>query len=357
MCKVGMREDIDGNFQAVASVFTMENMYLLALSVIFCLITFAFAALNPNQRDIILRRFQFRNRRASSAATPPRSVSPSKKPKVAVPSPTEYINHFPPSRRKALIEVVSRSEELRGGDEEWDPTRKITPEMMMPFEASYLEVEGSKHSPTGIAIDEIKALGDFPDYAHLSGVPLPDAYHEFDIDKARPRPYRPFRWEYHQTMAQKKLETNWWIELESSYRSRVAQRKKLYEDNGEAVLQWLPGSELACKELMEMALQFITARYPHYFELSDDKKTLTNHILGSVSDIQAKHPLLILLDHVPEDYAVMSRHPETGFYSFRAGVICSALGWNVGSKIGKRLHEIHGPIPDYKEKLQFSMDR
>lgn len=39
------------------------------------------------------------------------------------------------------------------------------------------------------------------------------------------------------------------------------------------------------------------------------------------------------------------------------GMICSALGWSLGSKFNKRLSEIHEPIPDYKEKMQFSMDR
>lgn len=47
---------------------------------------------------------------------------------------------------------------------------------------------------------EIKAFGRFPDYAALTEVPLPSAYKEFDISKALPRPYRPFRWAYHQTM-------------------------------------------------------------------------------------------------------------------------------------------------------------
>jgi len=47
---------------------------------------------------------------------------------------------------------------------------------------------------------EIAAYGDFPDYASLSGVPLPSEYKGFDITKALPRPYRPFRWVYHQTM-------------------------------------------------------------------------------------------------------------------------------------------------------------
>lgn len=41
---------------------------------------------------------------------------------------------------------------------------------------------------------------EFPDYFALSGVPLPQPVEEFDIDKAKPRPYRPFRWDYHQHM-------------------------------------------------------------------------------------------------------------------------------------------------------------
>lgn len=47
---------------------------------------------------------------------------------------------------------------------------------------------------------EIEAYGDFPDYAMLSGVRLPDSYPEFNIETALARPYRPFRWSYHQTM-------------------------------------------------------------------------------------------------------------------------------------------------------------
>jgi hypothetical protein len=154
-----------------------------------------------------------------------------------------------------------------------------------------------------------------------------------------------------------KLETDWWLEIESTYKLRIAQRQELYAKHGKAVLQWLPGSELACKELMEMVIQFLCARYPQHFVLSADRTTLENRLLDTVSVIKEKHPLLILLDNVPEDFALMLRDPMTGIYHFRAGMICSALGWSVESKIGLKLHEIHGPIPDYKEKMQFSMDR
>lgn len=153
------------------------------------------------------------------------------------------------------------------------------------------------------------------------------------------------------------MEPDWWLELENTYEQRIKQRQDLYAEHGKAVLQALPGSELACKELMEMSLQFLCARYPHYFTLDKEKMIFYNSILKTETDLNTTHPLHVLLNNVPEDFAIMLRDDKAGTYLFRAGIICSALGWNVGTKIGMRLHEIHAPIPDYKEKMQFSMDR
>lgn len=153
------------------------------------------------------------------------------------------------------------------------------------------------------------------------------------------------------------METDWWLEVDSNYKNMIRLRKEIYAKVGGDVLGCLPGSELACKELMEMVLQFMCARYPQHFSLSADKKIFHNGLLGVDAEIRAKPPLEILLDHIPEDFGIMLRNPKDGYYYLRAGVICSALGWNVGMKIGMQLHQIHQPIPDYKEKMQFSMDR
>lgn len=123
------------------------------------------------------------------------------------------------------------------------------------------------------------------------------------------------------------------------------------------VLQQRPGAEVASKELMEMCLEFLCARYPQYFRIEKAAMIFHNGLLNNTTDLKTTEPLHVLLNNVPEDFAIMLRHPDTGIYSFRSGVICSSLGWNVGSKIGLKLHEIHAPIPDYKEKMQFSMDR
>ena len=161
-------------------------------------------------------------------------------------------------------------------------------------------------------------------------------------------------------LALTKLENDWWLELESTYIARISQRRNLFAKHGEMVLAYLPGSELACKELMEMALQFLCARYPQYFSMtkySSRGHIFHNKLLKTHTVIDSMHPLHVLLENVPEDFACMLRNPDDGYYYLRAGIICSALGWNLGMKIGLQLKEVHGPVPDYKEKMEFSMDR
>ncbi|KAF1833537.1 hypothetical protein BDW02DRAFT_589634 [Decorospora gaudefroyi] len=331
----------------------MSLTFLLLLGAAF-IVSSAFLLTQRGRRNIILERLRIARRRASGARTPPRSLSPEKKPTNA--AEPDYSDTFPSSRRFALADIDATSN-LGSVDGKLNEQGEDWKQNMLPIDVSYLDADESSFVPCGFSVKEIKALGDFPDYATLSGVPLPQPYPEFDIDKALPRPYRPIRWAYHQTMSITKMQTDWWLELENTYVERIKQRQALFAKHGSDVLGALPGSELACKELMEMALQFLCARYPQYFRLSNDKKTLYNGILKTETDLKTAPPLHVLLNNIPEDFAITQRDDKTGYYSFRAGVICSALGWSVGSKIGLDLQDIHKPIPDYKEKMQFSMDR
>jgi len=97
---------------------------------------------------------------------------------------------FPPSRRSFSTELQSIA------------TR--SPEVRIHPNASSKRQDGQSLSctttPTGFTSEDIRMIGEFPNYAELSGVPLPKPSLEFKIETALPRPYRPFRWVYHQTM-------------------------------------------------------------------------------------------------------------------------------------------------------------
>ncbi|KAK2060750.1 hypothetical protein LY76DRAFT_540374 [Colletotrichum caudatum] len=261
-----------------------------------------------------------------------------------------YVNSFPPSQRHKIAELGSQYANVV---EEVDLA--TTPKPLLKLDEDYRTASPDSFSSSGFSIADIQSLGDFPDYATLSGVPLPSPLTGFNVEKAVPRPYRPFRWAYHQTMSLTKMDTDFWIELENNYKNRIAHRQELYVKHGEDVLACLPGSELACKKLMEMAIQFVCARYPNQF--NRDGNILVNNILGTTTDLSETEPLVVLLNNIPEDFAVMIRDHETGRYVLRAGVVCSAVGWKIGEKMGMGLPVIHEAVPDYKEKMQFSMDR
>ena len=191
---------------------TIREQLVLGLGLAFILTSLAILVLNKRQRDTVLRQIHLQRRRTSGAKTPPRSFSPEKgnldqaserNSALTHPYP-DYINSFPPSRRfvlPILVDYVSAANQeifIRP-----EPSVDFLRDDSLPTTRSYdLENSSPKYTPTGFSTAEVKALGDFPPYDILSGVPLPEAYEGFDSTKAIPRPYRPMRWAYHQTMCE-----------------------------------------------------------------------------------------------------------------------------------------------------------
>lgn len=180
----------------------MDEKKLLWIGVALCVSTITYLSLSQRQRDVIAQRLLLRGRRSSSADTPPRSLSPEKKvPTNAAPKTNEYAAVFPPSQRDLLKDIaptLSSAQREKLGS--LDFNEKTFENNIIGWEEDFRTCDESKYIASGFSVNEIKAIGDFPDFELLTGVPNPDPYKEFDINKAVPRPYRPFRWPYHQTM-------------------------------------------------------------------------------------------------------------------------------------------------------------
>ena len=179
----------------------MAGLPLFLLGLAFVIGTISYFVINEKQRHVLLSKFGHKSR-ARESLTPPRSLSPAKQ---GLPSNTppgkEYRDTFPPCRRSALGEITDKNFSVNGKpgkvlSELPHDTKKSIPDK----EDNFAPGNDCLFTPTGFTIEEVKALGDFPDYAALSGVPLPEAYPEFDINTAKARLFRPLRWAYHQTM-------------------------------------------------------------------------------------------------------------------------------------------------------------
>lgn len=170
---------------------------LTFVGVVFAISSFIYITFNPKSRNVVFDRLRFPRPKATGAFTPPRSISPGKQ---TIP---QQGNHelFPPHRRESLVELQSIA--LKGPGKSAKELSQIPPDYskLTPDKAVCNTDAFLDHTTaTGFTVEEIRRLGDFPDYATLSGFPLPNAYREFDIKTALPRPYRPYRWPYFQTM-------------------------------------------------------------------------------------------------------------------------------------------------------------
>lgn len=186
-----------------ARLHSMLPVVLIALGALFFVSVGVVLALDSKQREVVLKRFEIRRRRATGSLTPPRSLSPEKQGSSTNKASTgpDFSDAFPPSRREALADLPSDA--LKGPGKSAKELSQVPPDYSkrLPSENAWdPETQAGHATATGFTLEEIKRLGDFPDYAALSGVPLPAECKGFDITKAKPRPFRPLRWAYHQTM-------------------------------------------------------------------------------------------------------------------------------------------------------------
>lgn len=132
-------------------------------------------------------------KRSSSSAKPISSSTLEKNP---------WILQFPPSRRHTLADL-----KLKGSSGPYlTPSPDALYQRAVPSTKTADWDQDNLFTPTGFSTEDIRALGRFPDYSVLTGTRYPQPYGDhFDINKAIFRPFRPFRWNYHQTMGRSSI--------------------------------------------------------------------------------------------------------------------------------------------------------
>lgn len=113
-----------------------------------------------------------------------------------------WLLQFPPSRRQTLGDLKLRG--LAGPFT--TPTPDVLSRRAIPSTSTPDWSKDNQYTPTGFSTQDLRALGRFPDYSVITGTRYPKPYgSHFDIKKAIFRPFRPFRWNYHQTMGKYSL--------------------------------------------------------------------------------------------------------------------------------------------------------
>jgi hypothetical protein len=156
--------------------------------------------------------------------------------------------------------------------------------------------------------------------------------------------------------------------MDSNYPSRVTARRDLISQHTSSVLSTIPSGEAPVRELYTYLLGiYLPTRYPTMFELIQDptktgnQTVFRNKITSLASPV---HPppsdptemLKILGETVEDDMFLLLQDSDTGEHRAVAFVCCHPAGFDPSQKLGKRLVDIHGPVPAY-EKIGASMER
>lgn len=166
--------------------------------------------------------------------------------------------------------------------------------------------------------------------------------------------------------------------FDKTYSERLNLRRSLIEQHPEDVIGITDESDsrirLAVQELYSYLFKtYLPSRYPSIFKTRCDKTysltTVENLVTGKIipadaESISLRAALRIISENIDEDFFILLPHQmneegtsDEAVYVLEAYSACFPSGFQPRDKIGKRLADIHGPVPKYKEKLQRSMDR
>jgi dimethylamine monooxygenase subunit A len=154
-------------------------------------------------------------------------------------------------------------------------------------------------------------------------------------------------------MGLKALDLHDWIEVDDQFVAQLAERRRLLGDRRDEVLAALPGSEAGQREVLELLLDHLPARFPEIYRRSTD--AIENLATGERFLITEHGKIELAGRLVQEDLCLMSAG-ENG-YRLVAGVLCFPSHWRLLDKLGRPLMGIHAPVPGFAERLGPTVDR
>lgn len=161
----------------------------------------------------------------------------------------------------------------------------------------------------------------------------------------------------------KRLEHSNWLTVDDKYLLEHNLRIQLLSTCRSNVIECLPPSLPACYEVLDLAVSFLTTRYPTQFSVSKSASgpIVENHLTGESFPIGAhphcRNPLEIAALLAMEDFNVLIKDPVTGEYNLMASATLFPAGWKLQERIGTSLASLHAPVPGWNEKLGGHVNR
>ena len=171
------------------------------------------------------------------------------------------------------------------------------------------------------------------------------------------QPYQggAFRWR----LGLRALDLADWIQIGPAYERDLATKREILARHPGTVLSFVQGIQEEASEVLRALTHHLTNRWPQWFTVTDG--AITNHRTGETFALDSssaapdtRHPIDIAGRLVQEDLVVLVERSEGLVVG--GGSVCFPNRWDLGSKLGLRLVDVHAPVSRLNEQLGGSVE-
>ena len=170
-----------------------------------------------------------------------------------------------------------------------------------------------------------------------TGTTVDDARYLPFLEGPRDLDQSSFRWR----LGVRALDLRDWIELGADADAAIAAKERLNAEHRSTVFAALDGVQDESQQVALTLLEHLRGRWPDRY--------------GGAELDPALHPLDAAARLVPEDLVLMVE--RDGRLVFGAGSVCFPNRWDLRSKIGLPLADVHAPVALLNEQLEDPIDR
>jgi hypothetical protein len=139
----------------------------------------------------------------------------------------------------------------------------------------------------------------------------------------------------------KPLDAEKWIDVDDRLAADLAQKERLAAERWDEVFAAEPGTEAAQSELLAMLVEYLPAYHSQTHRHVGDAM----FVAGRSIALDGQLPLWTAARLVQEDLVLMRRGADG--WRLAAASLSFPSSWRLRDKIGRPIHEVHGPVPGF----------
>jgi hypothetical protein len=146
-------------------------------------------------------------------------------------------------------------------------------------------------------------------------------------------PYVPLEAKgWRMAMGLRPLDRDRWLEVDERRDVELEEKRQLLTSKYDVVVATNPAGDEGSAELLREVTAFLATHHPTFF----------------VERVDGDHPIVSAARLVQEDLCVLVR---SDVWRLQAACVCFPSRWNLASKLGATLDDIHRPVPGYDVEL------